>query len=142
MAELSELPVVDGHQQDSGAAQLADEQSQQLLDQLDAGTAIQTLATEAGPVLHEAEAVARNAPGHSPELVRQVFKMPRPESGAGINRKIALSNGDHAVVQLTAVNDADPAAMTDAQRIQLQRGFENLHLTKKNSLFKKKLVQR
>ncbi len=108
------------------AAQAARETGEKLLQQLTDGAVMKDLAADDKVAFHQADAVARNAPGHPPELVRSVFRLSQPVGGEPADKEMALENGDFAVVRLKAVIDADPAGMTEEQRTQLKRGFENM----------------
>jgi peptidyl-prolyl cis-trans isomerase D len=108
------------------AATAARDKGEQLLQKLEAGAAMKELAEADNLSYQEAEAVGRDAPGHNAELLRDVFKLPRPNADKPLDKAFVLANGDYAVVQLTSVSDADPATMTEAQRTQLKQGFENM----------------
>lgn len=108
------------------AAQAARERGEQLLEQLSAGKAMSELTGSDEFERSKAQAVARNAQGYSPQLLRAVFSLPRPAEGAAVDKGIALANGDYAVVRLNAVVDADPAAMSEAERSQLKQALENM----------------
>ncbi len=109
------------------AAQAAREKGEQVLQQLQAGKPMSELAAGEKLSVKTAEAITRDAPGYNPELKQQVFRLPRPgEDGATVDKGFKLANGDFVVVRLKTVTDADPTAMTDTQRTQLKRGFENM----------------
>ncbi len=108
------------------AAKAARDKGDQLLQKLQSGLVMKDMV-EDGLSYKEADAVERDAPGHNPELVRDVFKLPRPGADKPLDKAFALANGDYAVVQLKAVTDADPMTMTEAQRTQLKRALENMH---------------
>ncbi len=108
------------------ATKAAREEGEQLLQKLATGAAMKDLANADGLSYQQADAVGRDAPGHNPELIRDVFRLSRPDGGKPVEKGFALANGDYAVVQLKAVTDADPATMSEAERAQLKRGFENM----------------
>jgi peptidyl-prolyl cis-trans isomerase D len=108
------------------AAKAARNKGEQLLQKLQEGAATKDLADADGLTYQQADAVGRDAPGHNPELVREVFRLPRPSAQEPVDKGLELDNGDYAVVQLKAVTDADPATMTEAQRTQLKTGYENM----------------
>jgi peptidyl-prolyl cis-trans isomerase D len=108
------------------AASAARDKGEQLLQKLGEGTAMKELADAGGLSYQDADAVGRDAPGHNPELVSDVFKLPRPDADKPVDKGFVLASGDYAVVQLASVSDADPATMTEAQRKQLKQGFENM----------------
>ncbi len=108
------------------AARSAREQGEVLLTKLTEGAVIDELVGEDSSAFHQAEAVTRSVQGHSPDILGKVFKLASPTGTEALNTGFALSNGDYVVVQLSAVEDANPAEMTEAQRTQMQRGFENM----------------
>lgn len=80
-----------------------------------AGESVAAIATELGKTAEEADAVVRTAGNQNPTLLEQVFKLPRP--GADPLRKaIELNDDQRALVELTAVVDADPATVEQAAR--------------------------
>jgi peptidyl-prolyl cis-trans isomerase D len=109
-----------------GAAQAARERGEALLAQLAAGKSPGELADAEGLELQKADAVARNAQGYNPQLLKTVFQLPRPTEGATVDKGIALPNGDYVVARLVTVTDADPSAMSEAERSQLKQGLENM----------------
>jgi peptidyl-prolyl cis-trans isomerase D len=108
------------------AAQAAREKGEKLSQQLAEDARMKDLAGEQGLSFHEADALERNAQGHAAELMRYVFRLSRPAEGETADTGFALANGDYAVVRLKTVTDADPADMTEEERTQLKRGFENM----------------
>jgi peptidyl-prolyl cis-trans isomerase D len=108
------------------AAKAARDKGDELLQKLQGGAVMKDMADADGLSYKQADMVGRDAPGHDPELVRSVFRLPRPSSDEPAEKAFALANGDYAVVQLKAVTDADPTTMSEAQRTQLKRGFENM----------------
>jgi len=99
---------------------------EKLLQKLASGSPMQDLANDDKLSVHTADAVGRDAPKHSPELLREVFRLPRPPQGGHVDKGLALADGDYAVVRLKAVIDADPADMSKEQRARLKRGFETM----------------
>jgi len=108
------------------AVEEATEKGKALLQKLEQGTALEELGDQDDTVFRKAEGVARATPGHSPEIVREAFRMKNPAEGTSSDKGFQLSNGDYAIVQLTRVSDADPAAIAENVRVQLERGYENL----------------
>ncbi len=108
------------------AAQATEEKGSELLQKLADGESMKSLADAAGLTLISLDDAARDAAGQNPELIRDIFKLPRPDADKPVTKGLALANGDYAVIRLKAVNDADPATMTEAQRTQLKRAFENV----------------
>jgi peptidyl-prolyl cis-trans isomerase D len=108
------------------AAKVARGKGEALLAKLKEGAVAKDLVGEDGLAFHEAEAVSRAAAGHPSEIVGKVFRLARSADNTAFNTGFQLVNGDYVVVHLTAVEDADAAEMTEAQRTQMLRGFENM----------------
>ena len=108
------------------AAKAAQGKGEMLLAKLAEGAVAKDLVGEDGLAFHEADGVTRAVDGHPREIINKVFRLARSADGAALNTGFALSNGDYVVVNLTAVEDADPAGMTEAQRTQMLSGFENM----------------
>jgi len=108
------------------AAKAAQGKGEALLAKLAEGAVARDLVGEDGLAFHEADGVTRAVDGHPREIINKVFRLARSEDDAALNTGFALSNGDYVVVNLTAVEDADPAGITEAQRTQMLRGFENM----------------
>ena len=108
------------------SAQAAREKGEGLLVKLSEGAVAKDLVVGDGFAFHQADAVSRAATGHAPEITGKVFKLARSVDAGPLNTGFQLSNGDYVVVQLTAVEDADASEMTEAQRTQMLRGFENM----------------
>jgi peptidyl-prolyl cis-trans isomerase D len=102
------------------AVELARARGEELMQQIKQGALMEDLDEPDYITFHKAEGVTRStAADHNPEVVRAVFKLSRPQEGASIDKGFELNNGDYAVVHLTAVSDADPAAMQEDARSQL-----------------------
>ena len=108
------------------ATQAARDKGKALLAKLEEGAAAKDLVGEDGLAFHQADAVSRSVTGHPPEIVGKVFRLARPSVEMARNTGFGLLNGDYVVVHLMAVEDADPAEMTETQRTQMLRGFENM----------------
>jgi peptidyl-prolyl cis-trans isomerase D len=108
------------------SANSARDKGEALLGKLKEGAAMKDLAGEDGLSFHQAEAVSRSAAGHSSEIVGKVFRLARSADNTATNSGFQLMNGDYVVVHLAAVEDADSDEMTEAQRAQMLRGFENM----------------
>lgn len=110
--------------------QAAQEQAQarglELLKEVEQGTSLQELQDDEALVFKKAEGVERSVTGYDPELVAEIFRLVRPVDGAPIQQGVELSNGDYAVVQLTGVEDGDPANMPEDVREQMRSGLEDL----------------
>ena len=109
------------------AVELARAKGEEFREQLKQGASMEDLGEQDYMTSNKAEGVTRSAAAeHNPEVLQAVFKLSRPQEGASVDKGLELSNGDYAVVFLTAVTDADPASMQDADRSQLERGLENM----------------
>lgn len=119
------------------AARLAEQQArtkakhkgEELLRQVEAGQSMEALQEKAYFAYRKADGVTRAAPGHNPQVVREVFTMAPPAPGAARTKGMVLANGDYAVLRLSAVHEADPKAMTEAEKTQLKRAFERMRQT-------------
>jgi peptidyl-prolyl cis-trans isomerase D len=109
------------------AAQAARDKGEQLLQKLATGESMKKLADTEKLALSNADSVGRDAKDYSPGLLKNVFRLARPAAGKTVDKGVALANGDYVVVRLTAVEDADPAAMSDEQRTRLRQGIEDMH---------------
>lgn len=94
-----------------------------LFAQVEAGTGLAEVAEQAGLDLELADAVGRNAMVPDPALVAQVFRLPRPAEGEAVRRLVPLGDG-HALVELTAVTDGDPAAVEESRRQQVREEMQ------------------
>jgi peptidyl-prolyl cis-trans isomerase D len=108
------------------AAQQAQAKGEELLEKLAQGASAEQIEAQDYLSSGQAEAVKRSASGHNAEVMREVFKLARPQQGASVDKGFALSDGGYAVVRLTGVTDGDPARLTDDQRTQLASGYENM----------------
>ncbi len=108
------------------AAEQATEEGKALLQKLEQGASLEQLNDRDYISFHKAEGVGRSASDYNPEIVREVFGMPRPAGGSTRDKGFRLSNGDYAIVQLTGVSEPDPAAISEQTRTQLERAFENM----------------
>ena len=108
------------------AAQQAQAKGEELLEKLAQGASAEQIEAQDYLSSGQAEAVKRSASGHNAEVMREVFKLARPQQGASVDKGFALSDGGYAVVRLTGVTDGDPARLTDDERTQLASGYENM----------------
>jgi peptidyl-prolyl cis-trans isomerase D len=101
---------------------LLDEKVKALEARLAAGEALAVIAMELGKTADVADAVVRTAGNQDPTVLAEVFKFPRP-GAAPIRKAIRISDDQQALVELTAVVDADPTKVEkearDAARAQL-----------------------
>ncbi len=111
------------------AAQEARKRGEQLAAQLAEGATLEALNNQDYYAFRKAEGVMRTAAGFNPEVMRKVFTLARPQDGKPVDYSFALSNGDYALIRLTAVKDGDPAELEPEQRKQMERGYENMYRT-------------
>ncbi len=109
------------------AAEKARARGEELAAKLAGGASLESLNDEDFYAFRKAEGVTRAAPGYNPEVMRKAFTLPRPKEGKPVDASFALSNGDYALVRLTAVKDGDPAELKPEQREQMARGYENMY---------------
>jgi peptidyl-prolyl cis-trans isomerase D len=73
-----------------------------------AGESLQAVAAELDKTPEVADAVVRTAGNQDPTLLGEVFKLPRP-GATPVRKAIRINDDQQALVELTAVVDADPA---------------------------------
>ena len=108
------------------AAQQAKAEGEDLLDRLRQGDSLEDVEDKDYLSAGKAEAVKRSAAGHNAEVMREAFKLSRPEQGGSVETGVVLSDGGYAVIRLSAVTDGDPAAMSEEVRSQLNGSYENM----------------
>ena len=119
------------------AAEKAAEEGKVLLQKLEQNATLEELNDQDYMTFQKAEGVNRSATEQNPEVLREAFRMTRPTDGENMDKGFQLSNGDYAIVRLTRVTDPDPAAISEQDRIQLERGYENM----RRSLVQSALVE-
>jgi peptidyl-prolyl cis-trans isomerase D len=101
-----------------------------LFARLEKGEALDKIAGELKLKVEDQKDIGRNASNVDRKLVDDVFKFDRPQDGKPTSGESPLSNGDYALVQLTAVKDGDPskvdAKTKEAARNTLRQGMGNL----------------
>jgi peptidyl-prolyl cis-trans isomerase D len=94
---------------------LLDEKVKALEARMSAGESLEAIAIELGKTADVADAVVRTAGNQDPTVLAEVFKLPRPDA-APIRKSIRISDDQQALVELTAVVDADPAKVEKEAR--------------------------
>lgn len=90
-----------------------------LENDLKQGASLEELATKAGTAVTDAAGVSRKALNHDLEIVKGLFKLPRP--GAKPTRALlTLPRDRYALVEITRVQDGDPAKSDKQAREQAQ----------------------
>jgi len=105
---------------DAALRQRSLERGRELLERLRAGEDPAAVAEAQNLSWEEATGVDRRDPQVNRAIVRQAFRMPRPEPGAPRYEGVALGTGDYALIELRAVHDVDPQEL-DPQSLQAVR---------------------
>jgi peptidyl-prolyl cis-trans isomerase D len=107
-------------------AQALKDRAAALLKSVNEGKTLDTLATELKKTLETADSAGRNAANRDPVLSAEVFKAARPLAGKPTRLVATLSPDRIALVELTAVKDADPKAADAATRdsVRQQLSYE------------------
>ncbi|MGE0385927.1 MAG: SurA N-terminal domain-containing protein [Gammaproteobacteria bacterium] len=90
------------------------QRGQQLVGRLESGESADALASAEALQWQEARGVDRNNPDVPRAVIRAAFKLPRPQ-GKPIYGSVALGTGDFALIELTAVDDVEPPALSDPE---------------------------
>lgn len=102
-------------------AEQARTEAEALLAQARSGeSTLEAIAEARGLEVKSAEGVGRNAFTVNPSLLRQVFSVKSPEGDAASWAQFDLGGSSHALVQLTEVQQGDPAAVPQAERDALR----------------------
>lgn len=107
------------------AAQLTAERGEQLLQRIRAGADMAAVTQEAGLAMARPDPVGRSAAGVPPDLLRALFRAPKPADGKPVIGGLTLSNGAYAIYRLDAVlpgrPDEIPREQRDARKALLAR---------------------
>jgi peptidyl-prolyl cis-trans isomerase D len=98
--------------------------AQELLDSLNAGADLASLAEAPGLELVETEGLVRTSPAVDQRLREQVFLLDRPEEGSPVRAVVELDEG-FAVVELTAVSDGAFLAENEGHSTAYNRRISN-----------------
>lgn len=113
---------------DASAKQLANA----AFKKLQGGTALDALAKDAGQGVQQKSGVMRNAQDMDPDLLKAVFKMPKPAKGADTKALVPMANGHYALVVLTAVTPGDaskiPSQALAFLREQMARAYGDANI--------------
>lgn len=99
---------------------------QSLLEKVRSGESLEALDDQDYLSREVVEAGKRSEADKNPEVVREAFKLGRPDEGQTVETGIELTNGDYVVLQVTRVLDPDITAMDEGARKQMKSGFEQL----------------
>ena len=137
-ANVKPLSEVEVQIKDILVNQKATEKAQQTVDSLladfNAGTDISTQLTALSASFVSKEKVARYSPDIDQSISRAVFVLPHPVSDAISASTVALSNGDLALIEVTAVSVNDVAANPNLAQQQTSQLAQSAYQSFVNSL--------
>ncbi|OGT89803.1 MAG: hypothetical protein A2286_09515 [Gammaproteobacteria bacterium RIFOXYA12_FULL_61_12] len=114
------------------AVKLVAEKGQKTFERLKSGEGLEGLAGQDGSKLEKPGMLVRFAQGTPPAVMREAFRLPRPEQGKPSLGTAKLENGDFAVIIVGSVQDGalDPKTGADPVKAELSGGlgeryFEN-----------------
>jgi len=115
---------------DQQIAKAAHERADTLFARIGKGESLDKIAGELKLKVEDQKDIGRNASNVDRKLVDDVFKLDRPAEGKPTVGESSLSNGDFALIELTAVKDGDPskidAKTKEAARNTLRQGMGGL----------------
>ena len=138
LAEVAEVLREELRKEAASAAASAD--AAKLLAELRAGKALEEAAAAAGASLQTPGAIKRNIAGQDRALVQAVFKLPRPAGGKSQYGEVKLSDGNVAVVALTAIQE--PAPLEGAELEQLRKQLRELRAGTEFSAYQKLIAEK
>jgi peptidyl-prolyl cis-trans isomerase D len=100
--------------------QQARDRAVQAVQRLGAGETMEALAEEFGGEVRTDADIGRMAATAAPPIVSEAFRLPHPQGEAVTRGSVDLGNGRHALIELQAVRDGDPAAVAAAERSALR----------------------
>ncbi|TWX67321.1 peptidylprolyl isomerase [Colwellia demingiae] len=137
-ANVKPLSEVEVQIKDILVNQKATEKAQQTVDSLladfNAGTDISTQLTALSTSFVNKEKVARYSPEVDQSISRAAFVLPHPVSGVISASTVALSNGDLALIEVTAVGVNDVAATPNLAQQQTSQLAKSAYQSFVNSL--------
>lgn len=117
------------------ASQALSEQADDLLAELKGGSELESLAQAHQLEWQAAIDVNRVNPAYDRDLLSFVFSLGKPAVEAAIFDRVALTTGDHAVVQLSSVKAGALPDMPPEQRANLQKTVDQQQGAAELSLF-------
>jgi peptidyl-prolyl cis-trans isomerase D len=124
-SKLRPLDEVRGQITDKLRAEAARDKAREVAGQwvakLNGGEDLKALAKENDLKLTEAGYVGRNDAKHDSAIVRAAFKMKKPSGGKAAFESLELPSGDVAVFAVSAVQDGDPAKVSEQTRKFLEQ---------------------
>jgi peptidyl-prolyl cis-trans isomerase D len=137
-ANVKPLTEVEAQIRDILVNQKATEKAQQTVDSLladfNAGTDISTQLTALNSSFVSKEKVTRYSPEIDQSISRAAFVLPHPASGVISASSVALSNGDLALVEVTAVGVNEVAANPNLAQQQTSQLAQSAYQSFVNSL--------
>jgi len=137
-ANIKPLVEVEAQIKDILVNQKATEQAQTTVDSLladfNAGTDITTQLTALNAAFVNKEQVARYSPEIDQSISRAAFVLPHPVSGSVSASSVALSNGDLAILEVTAVAVSEAAANPNLAQQQTSQLAQSAYQSFVNSL--------
>ncbi|MEY8251990.1 MAG: SurA N-terminal domain-containing protein [Colwellia sp.] len=137
-ANVKPLSEVEAQIKDILVNQKATEKAQQTVDSLladfNAGTDISTQLSALNTSFVNKEKVARYSPEIDQSISRAAFVLPHPVSGTISASTVALSNGDLALVEVTAVGVSEAAAKPNLAQQQTSQLAQSAYQSFVNSL--------
>lgn len=104
----------------------ARELGQNMLNQAKAGKKLPELAAQHQLKVIDTGFIGRNDQSHTPDVVAQAFRMPKPASGRVSLGGVELPEGGYAVIDITAAKDGDPKDTPKQMRSVFERSLSNL----------------
>lgn len=97
-----------------------------LLARVDAGESLADVAASLGEdsEVETAEGITRASATPEQSLVAQIFRLPRPDADGAPVRRLLEIGGGHAIVELSAVRDGDPATIEAGRRDQVREQLQ------------------
>ncbi len=97
-----------------------------LLARVEAGESLADVTASLGEdvEVETAEGITRASATPEQSLVAQIFRLPRPDADGTPVRRLLEIGGGHAITELSAVRDGDPATIEQARRDQVREQLQ------------------
>ena len=123
-ARPREFPEVRSEVEDAVRNERAEQEMNRVVEQtlsaMKAGRdTLESYATPERDIWNPPVAVKRTGSELPPGVIDEAFRMPRPGDGKPVYSAPVLGNGDRAVIELVAVNNADPDSVSEESRQRL-----------------------
>lgn len=106
---------------EQAARRQAEQLGGRILKRLREGADAGAVAGELELQWERSEGVSRDEQSLAPEVLEAAFRMPAPPAGGASYQGVALPDGDFVVIALHAVEEGDPAEVTQARREELRQ---------------------